>query len=87
VKLLRLAEKSSGPFVELNIDTVRDRSYPMYGEEYIYVDRKPGAHLEPKVREMLRFMLSRRGQGDVARDGKYLPLTAAVVHEQLAKLA
>lgn len=58
----------------------------MYGEEYIYVDRKPGAPLEPKVREMLRFIPSRQGQGDVARHGKYLPLTAAVVHEQLAKL-
>jgi phosphate transport system substrate-binding protein len=42
--------------------------------------------VEPKLREFLRLILSREGQEIVARDGNYLPLTAAVVREQLGKL-
>ena len=42
--------------------------------------------MEPKLREYLRYILSRAGQDAVQRDGKYLPLTAEVVREQLKKL-
>lgn len=86
VKALALADEASGPFVELTLENVRSRAYPMYGEEFFYVDRKPGTPLDPKVREFLRYVLSQQGQGDVARDGKFLPLTAVVVQEQLKKL-
>ena len=41
---------------------------------------------DPKVREFLRYMLSRQGQADVAEEGDYLPLTAAVAREQLKKV-
>jgi hypothetical protein len=42
--------------------------------------------MDPNVKEFLRYVLSREGQAEVMRDGKYRPLTAAVVREQLAKL-
>ncbi|TMA20960.1 MAG: phosphate ABC transporter substrate-binding protein, partial [Deltaproteobacteria bacterium] len=42
--------------------------------------------LEPNVKEFLRYVLSQEGQAEVQRDGKYLPLTAAIVREQLKKL-
>ena len=47
---------------------------------------RPGAAMDPKVKEFLRYVLSQEGQADVMRDGKYLPLTADVVREQLKKL-
>ncbi len=42
--------------------------------------------MDENVKEFLRYVLSQEGQTDVMRDGKYLPLTAAVVREQLKKL-
>ena len=36
--------------------------------------------------EFMRYVLSREGQAQVVRDGKYLPLTADVVREQRKKL-
>ena len=41
---------------------------------------------DPKVREFLRYILSRQGQEDVARAGDYLPLTPGVVQAQRRKL-
>ena len=42
--------------------------------------------MDPKVREFIRFVLSREGQELVQRDGKYLPLTAEAVRVELKKL-
>jgi len=42
--------------------------------------------MDPNVKEFLLYVLSQEGQSEVMRDGKYLPLTAAVVREQLKKL-
>jgi phosphate transport system substrate-binding protein len=42
--------------------------------------------MDPKVKESLRYVLSQEGQAGVMRDGKYLPLTADMVREQLKKL-
>ncbi len=38
------------------------------------------------IKEYLRYVLSREGQEAVERDGKFLPLPAEVVREQLKKL-
>ena len=38
------------------------------------------------MREFIRYILSRQGQQAVARDGKYLPLTANALREQRRKL-
>jgi len=85
-KALALAPRSGEDYVELNLETLRSRAYPLFDEVYFYFDRPPGKALDPKVREFLRYVLSRDGQDAVQRDAKYLPLTAAVVREQLKKL-
>jgi phosphate transport system substrate-binding protein len=64
----------------------QDRSYPLVRNIYIYLNRAPGQVLDPKLHEFLRYVLSREGQEIVARNGNYLPLTAQVAREQLAKL-
>jgi phosphate transport system substrate-binding protein len=82
LKLLELAQTSAGPYYAYTIENLRARTYPLHDEIYAYAD----VPLDPKVREFLRFIVSREGQAAVMRDGKYLPLTAQAVSEQLKKL-
>ncbi len=92
VKPLALAENDGSPFVAPTRASVADRSYPLSRLVYIYftVDKPNGGpadpRVDPKVREFLRYVLSRQGQADVAREGDYLPLTAGLAREQLEKL-
>ena len=85
-KVLAIAVNDDGPFIPLTLETVQDRTYPLVGETFFYIDRKPGTAVDPKIREFIRFVLSREGQQAVARDGKYLPLTLSALHEQRRKL-
>ncbi len=92
VKVLAIGETKAGPFVQPNRVSVQDRSYPLHRPVYIYYTRD-NANTEltptlgdPRVKEFLRYVLSRQGQADVAAEGSYLPLPAAVVRMQLQKL-
>ncbi len=75
-----------GRFVPLTLETVQDRSYPLIRDVYYYFKREKDRPVDPKVREFLRYVLSREGQQAIQADGKYLPLTAEVAREQLRKL-
>lgn len=87
VRRLPVAAQEGGPFIEHTIENVQNRTYPLFNEAYFYTNVKPGERMNPLVREFIRFVLSQEGQAEVQRDGKYLPLTAEVVREQLDKLA
>jgi len=86
VRRLAVAAGAGKACVEHTIETVQNRTYPLYTEQYFYTSVKPGTVLDPKVKEFMRYVLSQEGQAEVMRDGKYLPLTADVVREQLKKL-
>ena len=86
IKVLALAARAGAPYVTPSNASFQDRSYPLARNIYIYLNRAPGKAVEPKLREFLRFILSREGQEIVANDGNYLPLTAVATREQLAKL-
>ncbi len=86
VKILEVAKDEQGPYVKYTIDTLQDRSYPLWGDQSFWVSTKKGEPLDPKVREFLRFVLSREGQELVEKDGKYLPLPAGAVKEELARI-
>jgi phosphate transport system substrate-binding protein len=86
VRRLPVAVAAGGPFIEHTLETVQSRTYPLYQEAYFYTSVKPGTAIDPNVKEFLRYVLSQEGQAEVQRDGKYLPLTAEVVREQLRKL-
>jgi phosphate transport system substrate-binding protein len=86
VKRVAVAAGAGKACVEHTIDNVQNRTYPLYNEQYFYTSVKPGTAMDPKVKEFLRYVLSQEGQAEVMRDGKYLPLTAEVVREQLKKL-
>mgnify|MGYP000051508228 CR=1 FL=1 len=88
-KALALAEQDGGPFVAPTRSSVADRTYPLSRPVYIYFapDTPAGdPAVDPKVREFLRYILSRQGQDDVAREGDYLPLSPAVLRAQLDRL-
>jgi phosphate transport system substrate-binding protein len=86
LKILALAETAAGPYVEYTLETLQNRTYPLYDEVYFYAHALPGRSVDPKVKEFMRFLVSREGQELVMKDGKYLPLTAAVAREQLKRL-
>jgi ABC-type phosphate transport system substrate-binding protein len=86
VKMLALAAEDGGPYYQLTLDNLRERKYPLFLEQWAYVDQKPGQKLDPAVKEFLSFMLSREGQEAIQQDGKWLPIPAKVAREQLSKL-
>ncbi|MBS0514468.1 MAG: substrate-binding domain-containing protein [Proteobacteria bacterium] len=85
-KTVPLAKTSAGPFLMPTLQTVQSRTYPLTREVYYYTYQRPGQEMNPRVKEYLRFVLSREGQACVQIDGKYLPMTAAFAAEQRAKL-
>ena len=86
LKLLEVGETAAGPFYAYTIENLQSRKYPFYDEIFAYADATDGTGLDPKVREYLRFIVSREGQQCIQRDGKYLPLTAEVARAQRKKL-
>ena len=46
----------------------------------------PGQPVDPKVKEFLRYILSREGQEDIVRNGKYLPMQPEAAKRELEKL-
>jgi phosphate transport system substrate-binding protein len=85
-KALAVAASEAGPNIAPNIESVQDRSYYFHNTNYFYINRKPGQPVDPKVKEFLRYILSREGQEAVMRDGKLLPMPAAAVRAELEKL-
>jgi phosphate transport system substrate-binding protein len=86
VKRIAVAPGGTHDCVAHTLENVQNRTYPLFTEQYFYTSVKPGTQMDPKVKEFLRYVLSQEGQAEVMRDGKYLPLTAEVVREQLKKL-
>jgi phosphate transport system substrate-binding protein len=86
LKELAIQGEDGGPYVKRTLETVHDRTYPLYGQYFFYYNREPGKPTEAKVDEWLHFILSQEGQECVQREGRYLPLTSNLVREQLKKI-
>ena len=86
LKVVAVSKTPDGPAIPLTADNVANRSYPLLRDAYIYVNKPPGGALDPKVREFLRFILSREGQQIIAKNGPYSPLPAEYIRAQLKKL-
>ncbi len=86
LKIVAISRTPEGPAVALTANNVANRSYPLIRDAYIYVDKPPGRAMDPKVREFLRFVLSREGQEIIAKNGPYSPIPADYVRAQLRKL-
>jgi phosphate transport system substrate-binding protein len=86
LKIIALSQAADGPAVALTADNVKNRSYPLVRDAYIYVNKPPGRPMDPKVREFIRFVLSREGQEIIQKAGVYTPIPAPYIREQLKKL-
>jgi phosphate transport system substrate-binding protein len=85
VKPLALSRAQGEKAATTSPEDVYSGRYPLARYLYIYVNRAPDQALDPLRSEFLRFVLSRAGQEIVVKDG-YLPLPAALVEQELAKL-
>ncbi len=86
VKVIAVSKGPNSPSIEFTADNVANRKYPLARDAYVYVDKPPGRAMDPKVREFLRFVLSREGQEIIAKSGPYSPIAADYLRAQLKKL-
>jgi len=86
VKLVKLAQTSSGPYLLASPPTLISQRYPLTRIIPAIVDVPPGRPVHPAIREFLRFILSRQGQRALIEESGYLPLGPKFVREQLRKL-
>ena len=85
VKPLALAERPGGEYHGTGPESVLAGDYPLSRFLYVYVNKAPNRPLDPLVRELLEYVLSRQGQEVVVKDG-YLPLPADRAREALEQL-
>lgn len=87
VRPVALAESAGAPYVQPTPATVMDHSYPLTRMVTMFLNRPPGKAVDPKLREFLRYVLSRQGQQAVTQYGRgYLPILAPAAARQLDKL-
>lgn len=86
VKQIALAERAGSPYVLATPETIWDRTYPLHRFTTLYINRKPGAPVEPRIREFILYILSRQGMQAVAEDGAYTPINERVAETQRHKL-
>jgi phosphate transport system substrate-binding protein len=86
VKALQVAASSQSKCHPLTARTAEARTYPLTRTVDVALDRPPGTPLEPRVREFLRFILSREGQRIIVSDGAHLPLSAMSLRQQRERL-
>lgn len=74
IKALAVRADDRSPAVRPGIQTAWTREYPLARPLWIYFQRPVDRPLDPLRREFLSYVLSRRGQGVLLREG-YVPLT------------
>ena len=85
VRAVPIAETDAGPFFAGTYEEVTSGKYPLSRFLYVYINKAPGKPLDPLQLEFLKLILSNEGQEVVVKDG-YMPLTAAQVKQELAKV-
>jgi phosphate transport system substrate-binding protein len=85
VRSVPLSKSADKPFVEATPDNAVNGSYPLARFLYVYVNKAPGADLDPLTREFINMVLAKQGQEVVVKDG-YIPLPAKVAEPEKTKL-
>jgi phosphate transport system substrate-binding protein len=86
VKPLALAWQPTGPYVDPTPANLISQAYPLVRIIPAIIDRAPDRSVEPRIREFLRFVLSREGQAALLEKSGYLPLGPKIAEAQLDKL-
>ncbi len=82
VRALPLAKNGDSPLVEPTFENALAGKYPLGRALYIYVAKKPNEPLPPTIKEFLKFVLSKKGQEIVVKDG-FGPLPGKQIEKQL----
>lgn len=85
VKALALAAREGEPYGNAEPADVYGGRYPLARFLLIYLNRPPGRPMDPLVRELIRFVLSKQGQEIVVKDG-YLPVLGEIERAEMKKL-
>lgn len=85
VRALPLSKKKNGRYIAATAKQAVRGRYPLARFLYIYINKKPNRPLQPKVREFIKMILSKRGQYVVVKDG-YIPLPTKQAKKSMAKL-
>ena len=85
VRAVPLSAKPGGACIDDSAENVLSGKYPLARFLYVYVNKAPNKPFDPMVREFIKYMLSQQGQQVVVKDG-YIPVTAKIAQEELAKV-
>jgi len=85
VRAVPLSATPGGKCVEASPANAYTGEYPLGRFLYVYVNKKPGADLDPLRREFVKYIFSKDGQEDVVKDG-YYPVTNVIAKENLGKI-
>jgi len=85
VKTVPLTAKDGGACFDAVPETAYAGDYPITRFLYVYVNRKPGAPMDPLRAEFAKFILSKQGQMGTIKDG-YYPVPSAIALQDLKAL-
>ena len=85
VRVVPLATEAGEEMVPATPANAYTGEYPLARFLYLYVNYRPGSHLDPLRAEFLKYVFSHEGQSDVIKDG-YFPITAAIARQALGQV-
>jgi phosphate transport system substrate-binding protein len=85
VKKVPVAQGPDGKYAKAELESVLSGDYALGRFLYIYVNKSPGAELDPLVREFMAFAYSQEGQEQVQKAG-FIPTPPSAVAEELTML-
>ncbi|MFE9884411.1 PstS family phosphate ABC transporter substrate-binding protein [Streptomyces scopuliridis] len=74
VKVISLSDHAGDPAYAPTYENVASAAYPLSRLTYFNVNKRPGKQLDPVMEELIRFILSKRGQSVVGGQQVFLPL-------------
>ena len=83
---MALSESDAGPFLLPSKESAFQRAYPLTRHSAVFINRSPGKPVDAKVKEFLRYILSRDGMEAIVADRAFLPLNAATIRAERDKL-
>ena len=85
-KVLKLMVHPGDPAIAPTFENAASQTYPLSRTIYMFANEGPGHPLNPIVRELIKYALSREGQEAIVKDGIFTPLPAAFNAREAAKL-
>jgi phosphate transport system substrate-binding protein len=85
VRTVPIARKTGEKCFDATADNAYAGDYPISRFLYVYLNKNPNQPLDPARGEFIKFVLSKKGQEAVVKDG-FFPVTAKLVQDDLKNL-